>query len=74
MKKILVLISVLIFSTTAYANNRLDGFNKWLFENGYSKYVKKVESAPQYVRLSLGIAICGITTNVTNLNMKIILK
>jgi len=45
MKKILVLISVLIFSTTAYANNRLDGFNKWLFENGYSKYVKKVESA-----------------------------
>ena len=45
MKKILVLISVLIFSTTAYANNRLDGFNKWLFENGYSEYVKKVESA-----------------------------
>jgi hypothetical protein len=26
------------------------------------------------VRLSLSIAICGITTNVTNLNMKIILK
>jgi CubicO group peptidase (beta-lactamase class C family) len=45
MKKILALISVLIFSTTAYANNRLDGFNKWLFENGYSEYVKKVESA-----------------------------
>jgi len=45
MKKILALISILIFSTTAYANNRLDGFNKWLFENGYNEYVKKIESA-----------------------------
>ena len=45
MKKILALISILIFSTTAYANNRLDGFNKWLFENGHSEYVEKAESA-----------------------------
>ena len=36
MKKILALIFILIFSTTAYANNRFDGFNKWLFENGLS--------------------------------------
>ena len=39
MKKILALIFILIFSTTAYANNRLDGFNKWLFENGHTEYV-----------------------------------
>ena len=41
MKKILTIISILIFSTSAYANNRLKGFNKWLFENGYSEYVEK---------------------------------
>ena len=56
MKKILLIAFILIFSTTAYANNRLDGFNKWLFENGYSEYVKKVESAvcktePKYSNL-----------------------
>ena len=56
MKKILSLFSILIFSTSAYANNRLDGFNKWLFENSYSEYVKKVESAvcktePKYSNL-----------------------
>ena len=38
MKKILTIISILIFSTSAYANNRLDGFNKWLFENGHTEY------------------------------------
>jgi len=56
MKKILTFISILIFSTTAYANNRFDGFTKWLFENGYSEYVKKIESAvcktePKYSNL-----------------------
>ena len=56
MKKFLIIFLILIFSTTAYANNRLDGFNKWLFENGYSEYVKKVESAvcktePKYSNL-----------------------
>ena len=56
MKKILALIFILIFSTTAYANNRFDGFNKWLFENGHSEYVKKIESAvcktePKYSNL-----------------------
>ena len=45
MKKILTIISILIFSTSAYANNRLDGFNKWLFENGHTEYVSKTESA-----------------------------
>ena len=47
MKKILALIFILIFSTTAYAGinkNRIDGFNKWLFENGHSKYVEKGEN------------------------------
>ena len=44
MKKILTIISILIFSTSAYANNRLNGFNKWLFENGYSEYVEKTVS------------------------------
>ncbi len=44
MKKILIIISILIFSTSAYANNRLDGFNKWLFENGHTAYVEKIES------------------------------
>ena len=56
MKKFLIIFLILIFSTTAYANNRLDGFNKWLFENGYSEYVQKVESAvcktePKYSNL-----------------------
>ena len=44
MEKILIIISILIFSTSAYANNRLDGFNKWLFENGHTEYVEKGES------------------------------
>ena len=44
MKKILTIISILIFSTSAYANNRLNGFNKWLFENGHTEYVEKAES------------------------------
>ena len=44
MKKILIIISILIFSTSAYANNRLNGFNKWLFENGHTEYVEKGES------------------------------
>ena len=56
MKKILIIISILIFSTSTYANNRLDGFNKWLFENGHSEYVEKAESAackaePKYSNL-----------------------
>ena len=52
MKKILIIISVLIFSTTAYADSlnnndkkRLNGLNKWLFENEHYKLVEKVESA-----------------------------
>ena len=44
MKKIIIIISILIFSTSAYANNRLNGFNKWLFENGHTEYVEKGES------------------------------
>ena len=45
MKKILTAIFILIFSTSAFANNRFDGFNKWLFENGHTEYVEKAESA-----------------------------
>ena len=44
MKKILIIISILIFSTSSYANNKFDGFNKWLFKNGHSEFVKKEES------------------------------
>jgi CubicO group peptidase (beta-lactamase class C family) len=46
MKKILVILifSLFVFGNS-YANNRLDGFNKWLFENGHTEYVSKTESA-----------------------------
>ena len=51
MKKILIIISVLIFSTTAYADSlnnndkkRLNGLNKWLFENEHYELVEKDES------------------------------
>jgi len=44
MKKFLLVAFILIFSTSAHANNRLDGFNKWLFENGHTEYVEKDES------------------------------
>ena len=45
MKKILAYLSFILFiSGNSYADNRLDGFNKWLFENGHSEYVEKVES------------------------------
>ena len=41
MKKIFtfLIFSLFIFGNS-YANNRLYGFNKWLFENGYNEYVK----------------------------------
>jgi len=46
MKKILAYLSFILFiSGNSYADNRLDGFNKWLFENGHSEYVEKAESA-----------------------------
>ncbi len=51
MKKFFLIILLLFFSTTVYANNlnnndrkRLNGLNKWLFENGHSEYVEKAES------------------------------
>jgi hypothetical protein len=57
MRKILVILtfSLFIFGNS-YANNRLDGFNKWLFENGHTEYVSKSESAvckaePKYSNL-----------------------
>ncbi len=45
MKKIIMLLifSLFIFGNS-YANNRLYGFNKWLFENGYKEYVEKAVS------------------------------
>ena len=46
MKKILVILTLSLFLFgNSYANNRLDGFNKWLFENGHTEYVSKTESA-----------------------------
>jgi hypothetical protein len=45
MKKTLVLLTLSLFIFgNSYADNRLDGFNKWLFKNGYSEFVTKVES------------------------------
>ena len=46
----------LLLSGNAYANNRLDGFNKWLFENGHTEYIEKVErevckAEPKYSNL-----------------------
>jgi hypothetical protein len=42
MKKILTIISILIFSTSAYAN--INSFNKWLYDNGHHELVEKVEN------------------------------
>jgi len=51
MKKFLIIFLILTFSSNAYANNlnsgdkkRLNGLNKWLFENEHYEYVEKVES------------------------------
>ena len=48
MKKILAYLSFILFiSGNSYAGinkNRIDGFNKWLFENGHTEYVEKGES------------------------------
>ena len=70
MKKILIIISILIFSTSAYANNRLDGFNKWLFEMVILNMLKKVKV--KFVRQNLSIVIFGIIINVTKLNIRTI--
>jgi len=45
MRKTLVFLTLSLFIFgNSYANNRLDGFNKWLFENGHTEYVEKGES------------------------------
>ena len=45
MRKTLVFLTLSLFVFgKSYANNRLNGFNKWLFENGYSEYVEKTVS------------------------------
>ena len=44
MKIIIIIFLSLLLSFSAYANNRLNGFNKWLFENGHTEYVEKGES------------------------------
>ena len=44
-KKILAYFSFILFiSGNSYADNRLDGFNTWLFENGYTQYLEEIES------------------------------
>ena len=46
MKKISIILTLSLFVFgNSYANNRFDGFNKWLFENGHTEYVSKTESA-----------------------------
>jgi hypothetical protein len=45
MKKTLVILTLSLFIFgNSYADNRFDGFNKWLFKNGHSKFVTKEES------------------------------
>jgi hypothetical protein len=45
MKKTLVLLTLSLFIFgNSYADNRFDGFNKWLFKNGHSEFVTKEES------------------------------
>ena len=44
MKKIIIIFLSLLLSFSAQANERFDGFNKWLFENGHTEYVEKAES------------------------------
>ena len=45
MRKTLVFLTLSLFIFgNSYANNRLDGFNKWLFKNGHSEFVTKEES------------------------------
>ena len=45
MKKILATLTLSLFVFgNSYADDRLDGFNKWLFENGHTEYVEKGES------------------------------
>ena len=44
MKKIIIIFLSLLLSFSAQANERFDGFNKWLFENGHTEYVEKSES------------------------------
>ena len=55
MKIIIIIFLSLLLSFSAYANNRFDGFNKWLFENGHTEYVEKVKV--KYVRMSPSIVI-----------------
>ena len=38
-----MILSLFVFGNS-HADNKLDGFNKWLFENGHSEYVEKAES------------------------------
>ena len=45
MKKIIIIFLSLLLSFSAQANERFEGFNKWLFENGHTEYVSKSESA-----------------------------
>jgi hypothetical protein len=45
MRKGLVFLTLSLFIFgNSYADNRFDGFNKWLFKNGHSEFVTKEES------------------------------
>ena len=63
-------LSLLIFGKS-YANNRLNGFNKWLFKNGYTEYVEKTIS--ELCKDEPKGSVVWYTIIVTNLNIRIIL-
>jgi Asp-tRNA(Asn)/Glu-tRNA(Gln) amidotransferase C subunit len=53
MKKTLLFLTLSLFIFgNSYANNRLDGFNKWLFENGHTGYFKEVDICKEYKKYS----------------------
>ena len=45
MKKLFIILLTFLLTISAQANERFEGFNKWLFENGHTEYVSKSESA-----------------------------
>ena len=53
MKKILTFISILTFSTIAYANDAgMKEFKDWLIKNGQTGYFKEVDKCKEYKKYS----------------------
>ena len=73
MKKLLGIVALgLLLSSNAYSNNKLNSFNKWLYDNGHHDLQQKLRV--QFVRLKKNTAQFGIHKDVINLNIRIILK